>query len=362
MSDDDIPAPDAIPATMKRLVVMAPGKDIASCKIEIEEVPVPKPAPNQVLVKVVAAAINPSDYGAWARCKPEQCPLAMGMEGCGVVVQTGEGSLLSSFTTSWTCPVGTKVGFTSLKNNQGSYSEYVVADAVGGVFPMPEDLPIEDAASFFVNPYTAIGICDMVRSEGSKAFVLTAAASQLGQMLVKLAPTEGVEMICVVRREEQSEMLKKLGAKHVIVSGSGDDDSWKEELQAKITELEATVAFDAVAGTSTGDLLDVLPPSGTVYVFGGLSGRIQNIDVTALIYKEKKLKGFFLSSWIKNGGMLIMMIRMITASKKVNPGLSGGWSSSQFKDTTLEKARDDIVELLGSSITGQKLRIRFESS
>jgi NADPH2:quinone reductase len=345
--------PDEIPTTMKRLVVTAPGKDVASCKIEIEEVPVPTPGSGEVLIKVAAAAINPSDYGSWYRCKPEQCPFTMGKEGSGVVVATGGG-----FGTM-TCPVGTKVGFVGLKKKQGAYSEYVVALAIESVFRMPDDLPVEDGASFFVNPYTAIGILDTAKEQGAKAIIHTAAASQLGQMLVKLAPTEGVEVINVVRREEQAELLKNLGAQHVVVTGSGD--SWKEELKSKVEELGATVAFDAVAGQSTGDLLDVLPPKGSVYVYGGLAGRVENVDPMALIYHEKKLKGFFLTNWIQQGGTLTMLYRLMTASRKVNSGLKqGGWSSSQFKDTKLESAQADIVELLDSSSTGQKLRIRFD--
>ena len=116
---------EEIPNTMKRLVVMAPGETVASCKIEVQEVPVPKPTSNQVLIKVVAAAVNPSDYGVWTRCRPEQCPLEMGKEGSGIVVATGGG-----FST-YACPVGSKVGFINLKNKQGSYSEFVVADAIG---------------------------------------------------------------------------------------------------------------------------------------------------------------------------------------------------------------------------------------
>jgi NADPH2:quinone reductase len=348
--------PDEIPTTMKRLVVTAPGKDLACCKIEIEEVPVPKPGSGEVLIKVAAAAINPSDYGTWTRCKPEHCPLAMGSEGSGVVVATGEG-LVSSLAT-FACPVGTKVGFTGLKNKQGAYSEYVVASATEAVFAMPDDLPAEDAASFFVNPYTVVGILATAKEEGAKTIIHTAAASQLGQMLVKFAPTEGMEVINVVRREEQAELLKNIGAKHVVVTGSGF--SWKEELASKIKELGATVAFDAIAGQSAGDLLDALPPKGTVYVYGGLAGKVENVDPMALIYKEKKLKGFYLKSWIQQGGTLSMLFRMMSASRKVNSGLKqGGWSSSQFKDTTMENAQADIVKALDSSITGQKLRIRF---
>ena len=351
---------DEIPKTMKRLVVTAPGKDLPSCKIGIEEVPVPEPGAGQVLVKVTAAAVNPSDYGSWYRCTPEQCPFAMGSEGCGVVVKVGPG-FMTSVATALTCQVGTKVGIAGLKNKQGTYAEYVIADAPIGVYPMPADLPIEDAASFFVNPYTAIGILDTVKSKGSKAFVHTAAASQLGQMIVKLAPQENIEVINLVRREEQAEMLKKLGAKHVVVTGS-DEAKWKAELQSKIIELEATVAFDAIAGTMSGDLLDLMPPKGSVYIYGGLAGKAENINPLALIYQEKELKGFFLSSWIQKGDPVRMIARMMAAGSKVNAGLAnGGWSSSQFKDTTMENAQADVVKLMESSATGAKLRIRFDT-
>jgi hypothetical protein len=107
--------------------------------------------------------------------------------------------------------------------------------------------------------------------------------------------------------------------------------------------------------------LDVLPPKGTVNVYGGLAGRVKNVDPLALIYQEKKLKGFFLKAWLTQGGTISSLYRIITTSRKVNSGLKqGGWSSSQFKDTTLENAQADIVKLLDSSITGQKLRIRFD--
>lgn len=340
-----------IPSTMKRLVVTSPGHSVASCTIEIQELPVPKPVSGQVLIKVVAAAINPSDYGTWYRCRPDQCPLVMGKEGSGVVVASGGG--LTTFNIS----IGSKVGFINLPNRQGAYSEYVVAAAMN-VFTMPQDLPTEDAASFFVNPYTAIGIIDVAKNEGAKVLVHTAAASQLGQMIVKLAPSEGMEIINVVRREEQAELLKKIGAKHVIVSGGG---SWKEELRAKVEELGATVAFDAVSGESTGDMMDVLPNNGTVYLYGGLMGKASNIDPMNLIYKGKKLKGFFLTNWIQSGGVLSMAPRMFKASSKVNSGLKeGGWSSSTFMDTTMENAQADLVKLIENSATGHKLRIRFD--
>lgn len=138
-----------------------------------------------------------------------------------------------------------------------------------------------------MNPFTAVGILETVKMEGSSAFVHTAAASQLGQMLVKLAPSENIEIINVVRHQEQAELLQKLGAKHFVVTTS-DNDSWKQELDAKMKELNVTIAFDAVASATTGDLMDILPPNGTVYVYGKLAGRIQNVEPINLIYHWKE--------------------------------------------------------------------------
>ncbi|KAL9178955.1 hypothetical protein ACHAXT_011928 [Thalassiosira profunda] len=349
-----------VPATMKRLVAKEPGHDVASCKIEVETADVPSPKSGELLIRVVAAPINPSDYGEWYKSNASKYPLTMGKEGCGVVVQSGGGLATYRFS------IGAKVGFIGLTKGQGSYSEYVSVDA-SSCFNMPDDVPIEDCASFFVNPYTAIGILDTaVNKEKSPAFVHTAAASQLGQMIAKLAPEEDVDVIHVVRREEQAEILRKLGAEHVVVTGSGSDEEsmekWKEELKRKIKELDCTCAFDAVSGRMTGDLLDCMPPKGTVYTYGGLAGKCSNITPSDLIYRKKELKGFLLTNWVRDGGMMSMVPRMLRASGKVNAGLKGpdGWSSTQFEDTTLEKAHDDIVRLLSSSATGKKLRIRFD--
>lgn len=349
-----------IPKTMKRLVVKSPGKDLSTCQIEVEtDTPVPIPKSGQVLIKVIASAINPSDYGSWFRCKPEQCPYAMGKEGSGIVVQLGGG--MSAYLRS-SIKIGTKVGFVNLKNKQGSYSEYVVADLLGGVFAIPETVPVENAASFFVNPYTAIAILDTVKQQhGSTSFVHTAAASQLGQMIVKLSLLEGVDVINVVRREEQAELLKSIGAKHVIVT-TNDDESWKDELKIKMKELNTTVAFDAVSGQSTGDMIDCLPKNGICFLYGGLAGKVTNINPMDLIYYNKKIEGWLLTKWL--GSNISMIPKLYSATNKVMSGLENddGWSSSQFLDTTLENAHKDLIDLVGSNkSTGKKLRIRISA-
>lgn len=351
---------------MKRLVVTSPGNgtSVADCTVEIQTVETPTPKSGEVLVKVTAAPINPSDYGSWYRSKQPSYPMVIGKEGCGIVVATGGG--LSTYR----APVGTKVGFVCNDSKQGSYAEYVTMSAITGIFPMPEDVPIEDCASFCINPYTAVGILDTAQQAAaatgggsSKAIVHTAAASQLGQMLNKLADLQGMEIINIVRRQEQKELLEKLGAKHIVVTTStGEEETWKAELKAKVKELGATCAFDCVSGEMTGHLMDCMPNKGTVYLYGGLAGSVSGINPLDLIYRKKQLKSFYLTSWIQCGGLMKMAPRMMSAGKIVNSGLKSpdGWCCSQFQDTTMENAHAEIVQLLGSSITGKKLRIRFD--
>ena len=348
---------DEIPSEMRRLVVMSPGTgtSVKDCTIAVESIQTPKPSSGEVLIKVVAAPVNPSDYGSWMRGSGDDYPMPMGKEGSGIVVAT------NGYLAGFRFPVGTKVGFVVMDTKQGSYSEYVTANTMVSVFSMPQDKPIEDCASFFVNPYTACGILDTAKTKsGSTAIVHTAAASQLGQMLNKLAPSEGMQIINVVRREEQADLLKGLGAEHVIVTNRSG--TWKKELKTKIRDLGATCAFDAVAGDTTGALVEVLPDGGTCYVYGGLSKKhIGNVNPLDLVYRNKKIQGFLLNPWIENGGFLAMIHRLYKTGLKVNSGVHGGWCSSEFQDTTIEKTYDDILALIACGTNGKKLRVRFDA-
>eukprot|EP00310_Coccolithus_braarudii_P014691 CAMPEP_0183340676 /NCGR_PEP_ID=MMETSP0164_2-20130417/7147_1 /TAXON_ID=221442 /ORGANISM="Coccolithus pelagicus ssp braarudi, Strain PLY182g" /LENGTH=347 /DNA_ID=CAMNT_0025510851 /DNA_START=95 /DNA_END=1138 /DNA_ORIENTATION=+ len=341
---------------MRRLVLATPSpeKDARKIELKIEEVPIPVPRAGEVLIKVVAAPVNPSDYGEWFNTAPSKCPMVVGKEGCGIVVASG------SITTKIWTSVGQKVGFVNLPKGQGSYSEYVTAPAATSIFPMPDDLPVETAASFFVNPYTVVGILDTCEELGAKGLVHTAAASQVGQMMVKLVKIrKDVTLINVVRREEQAATLRALGAEHVVVSSV---EGWETELEALIKKYKITVAFDAIAGDMTGTLLTMLPPKGSAFVYGNLAQKpMGNIASLDLIYRKKKLNGFFLTSWLMKGGHIQMLGRLRKARLLVNPGLVGGWSSSKFVDTTLDKALEQFATMFeGGSFTDAKLRIRFD--
>lgn len=355
-----------IPTTMKRIVLAQPNKDISKAELKVEEIAMPVPKSGEVLIRVIAAPVNPSDYGEWTHVPPsteEFEAKPAGHEGSGIVVASGGGVYANSI-------VGCNVGFVSNVKGQGSYQEYITVDAIKGVFPLPSTVKVEDAASHFVNPYTAAGFIDTVRARHhgttTPGFVHTAAASQLGVMLVKLVAhleaTTGSSMniINVVRREEQAATLRALGAKHIIIS---TQDGWQELLRQMIKELKIQIAFDAIAGEMSGILLDALPPKGTLYVYGRLSNEgcsgIQPLD---LIYRKKRVEGWLLTNWLLAGDSMSMLLRIRAATALVHAGLEkeDGWSTSRFSDCTIHEMKDRFVEMVkDKGFTGNKLRIRF---
>jgi NADPH2:quinone reductase len=351
------------PETMRRWVLTEVNKDVSKAKLNLETVPVPTPKSGQVLIKVIATPVNPSDYGVWCRNRPVTDPEPIGNEGSGICIQSGGGFYANS------C-VGKNVGFVCNVKNNNAYSEFVLVDALKGVYILPDNVDVKDAASHFVNPYTACGFLDTVRERHVQSstsplpgFVHTAACSQLGQMLVKLCLKEKIILINVVRREEQAETLRQLGAKYVVVTKGGE---WEIELKKLIKEHGIQFAFDAVAGEMTGKILKLLPKKGTMFVYGRLSNQpcseIQPLD---LIYMRKKLEGWFLSSWATEGGMFAAQRRLKAATKVVHEGLAdkeSGWPHSQFEDCSLEEMQEKFLDFYRNGFTGRKLRIVMDDS
>merc|ERR1740129_2313195 len=221
------------------------------------------------------------------------------------------------------------------------------------VYALPDDQPAEDGCAFFVNPFTVVGIVETVKERGGKAFIHTAAGSQLGQMMVKYCKQEGVTLVNVVRRQEQVELLRSLGAEHIVSTGESD---WQSKLTDLIKGLGIKHAFDAVAGDMSGTLLGLLPPGSTVWVYGRLApepvGNIQPLD---LIYRGKRVEGFILTQWLIKGGMLTALLRSIRTAGQVRKHLKDTFASD-FKDTSLESMRSDYSALHASGITGSKMR------
>jgi len=346
-----------LPKKMKRLVVLETPEDykgfddLKNFKVAVDEVDLPTPGPGEVLVKMVSAAVNPSDEGDLRQAahhlpKGIKFPKVFGREGSGVVVASGRGLMARGM-------LGKKVGVTGA----GTWQEYVCIPAKPpSACSLDQSLPVESAASFFVNPLTAVALCDVAKRKGSPVFIHTVGNSQLGQMMVKLAKSQGVTIVNMVRKEEGKALLESLGADYVVVTSR---EGWQDEIKALVERLNISVVLDAIAGDMTGTMMKLLPAKSTTIVYGGLAGaNVGNLPVIDMIYESKKMEAFFLRSWLTEGGMLKTILRLRSCFKLTMPALGeGGWAESLFEDCRME---DMWPKMCKSQSKTKKLRIRMD--
>lgn len=232
-------------------------------EISLADVEVPEPATDEVLVRIEATPINPSDLGLLFGAAdmgtakqsgsaerpvisaqvPEKALKAMaarldqsmpvGNEGAGVVVKAGSAPAAQAL-------LGKKVAIIG----GAMYAQYRSIKAVQ-CLRLPDDATPADGASCFVNPLTALGMVETMRAEGHSALVHTAAASNLGQMLNRICLKDGVALVNIVRKQEQVDLLRAQGAKFVCNTGSPD---FMAELTEALAATGATIAFDATGG------------------------------------------------------------------------------------------------------------------
>jgi len=287
---------ETIPAQMHALQLEAFHEDVAEAIASLQLVTkrVPVPGPGQVLVKIEAAPCNPSDLlflqARYAQLKT--LPSVPGWEGAGTVVAKGGGWIARWLQDK-------RVACSIQGDRDGTWGQYVVANALECI-PLKSALPIEQGASLIINPLSAMGLLDTARRDGHRAAVHTAGASQLGRMLLAIGRETRFPLIHVVRRAAQVELLQSLGAQHVLDASEKD---FAQRLRGRCRELDATAAFEAVAGEMTGIVLQALPPGSTVYLYGALSEKAcSNINPIAIIFERKSLTGFFLASWVARRG------------------------------------------------------------
>ncbi len=313
--------------------------------LHVAERPIPTPGPGEVLVRVEAAACNPSDLlfltGNYVSAK--DLPSAPGWEGAGTVVAAGPG-LFGSFLK------GRRVAFGTLETSDGSWGEYCLTEAKRCI-PVAKDISTEQAADLIVNPMTAIGMLAEARKGKHRAAISTAGASQLGRMVLALAKREGYPVIHTVRRPEQAELLRSLGADHVLDSSSPDFES---ELSSKANDLRATIAFDAIAGESPNQLLEAMPPLSKVLVYGVLAGSQEMpMNVGPVLSKASGIEGFYLIHWMENAGPL----QLLFAARKAQRLFADGTFKTQIaRRVSLEDAVSGI-EAYVQDMTGGKTLI-----
>mmetsp|Transcript_1030 Transcript_1030/g.2513 ORF Transcript_1030/g.2513 Transcript_1030/m.2513 type:complete len:337 (-) Transcript_1030:3623-4633(-) len=279
-------------------------------EIVVENVPIPTPGPGEILVRMDSSPINPSDLaflgGAYPSPKPNPC--IPGFEGSGTVVESG-GSLYG-----WSL-VGKRVAVTSDQNSfYGCWAEYLVTPAKN-CFKIADEVSLEEASCFFVNPLTVVMFLKHIQTGKHQAVIQNAAASALGKMLIKSLQRLNIPIINIVRRAEQVEILRDIGAEHVLDSSQED---FKIRLHELSRQLNATIGFDAIAGDATGVIFNALQPGGTVYVYGGLSeAQSAGLGILDLIAMDKSVKGAWLTPWISKQGMFGAWCAITTVQKYI---------------------------------------------
>ncbi|MDX5339805.1 MAG: zinc-dependent alcohol dehydrogenase family protein [Cyclobacteriaceae bacterium] len=251
--------------------------------LRLKDSPIPNPKPHEVLVKVSARNINPSDlmfirgmYGITPKL-----PSSAGFEACGVVEKGDEAGTIKP---------ETRVMFLGI----GTWREYVCVPALS-VIPVPPQMPDEVACQAFVNPMTAYG---MLLESGLKEgdwLLVTAGASAFGKFAIQMAKAKGIKVAVTVRQDAQKQMLQDLGADLVVNS---DAEKIQKVIPEK-TEGGVHVIFDAVGGILGAKALACLRPKGKMLVFGALALENMPINSGLLIFKNLKIEGFWLSSWME---------------------------------------------------------------
>jgi NADPH:quinone reductase len=243
-------------------------------RLALAEKPVDPPGDDEVVVRLEAVPVNPSDLmtllagadpaeattegqasapGTCIPVPPETAsayrgrigtPLEPGLAGAGTVIATGRNCERM---------IGRRVAALSMR--RGTFGQYVTVSTAECAL-LPQGVSSREGADVFCNPMTALAIAETVRLEGHRALIHTAAASNLGRMLVRICQEDGIPLVNVVRRDEQAKLLGSIGADHICNSSAPD---FAEQLRAAIAATGATIAFDAIGGgTMPGVLLEAM--------------------------------------------------------------------------------------------------------
>ncbi len=349
-------------------------------ELSLVDVPVPAPGPDEVVLRVEAAPINPSDIGllfgaadmATARQAgavttasiPERAmkamagrleqSMAVGNEGAGVVVEAGASATAQAL-----------LGRTVAALGGAMYSQYRCVK-VEQCLPLPDGTTPAEGAAAFVNPLTALGMVETMRREGHKALVHTAAASNLGRMLNRICLQDGIDLVNIVRRPEQAALLRAAGAVYVC-DASGD--GFVDELTDSLVATGATIAFDAIGGGRlASQILNAMEVaigrSASEYSRYGSATHKQVYIYGGLDTGPTELQRGFGMAWGIGGWLLFPFLQRIGPAaaaalrQRVAAELKTTFASHYAKEISLAEAlQPDVIAVYGRRATGAKLLI-----
>lgn len=372
----------SLPATYLQMISTVSAD--AGLLMELVEKPMPTPGPDDIVIRVEATPINPSDQGVmfgWASMgaasssgsgaetkltapvSPQGMgvmkarigqPLSVGNEGAGTVVAAGSGEYAQSLLGKVVAVMG-----------GGMYAQYRLAPAAMALV-LQDGHSARDGASCFVNPLTALSMVETMRMEGHTALVHTAAASNLGQMLNRICQADGVELVNIVRKPDQARLLRDMGAKYVVDSSS---DSFMAELTDAIHATGATLAFDATGGgTLASSILTAMEGAAArtpgaysiygsvhhkqVYLYGGLD--TSPTTLSRGYGMAWGVGGWLLPNFLAKAGMEVAM----RLRARVAAELKTTFASHYTCDLSLVQALDaETVKRYYAKTTGEKYLI-----
>jgi len=359
-------------------------KSSGELEISLQSVPTAEPGPGEVVVRIEATPINPSDLGllvgaadlATAKASatkanpvitatvPEAGMAAMagrldqslpvGNEGAGVVIRTGSSDEARAL-----------MGKTVSMIGGAMYAQYRTI-RVSECMPLPEGTTAVEGASWFVNPLTALGMTETMRREGHRALVHTAAASNLGQMLNKICIRDGIRLVNIVRSRQQADLLSKIGARHVVDQTS---PSFVDDLTNALVQTGATIAFDAIGGGKlAGQILTAMETainkSAAVYSRYGSNVHKQVYIYGSLDPRPLELNRAFGMAWGIGGWLLLPFLMKIGPAdqqklkERVVGELKTTFASHYTKVVSLAEALDpQNLAIYAKRATGEKFLI-----
>jgi NADPH:quinone reductase len=370
------------PQTGLQLVSLV--KKSGQLEVSLIDVPLVEPGPQEVVVRVEAAPLNPSDlallfgvadmntakpsgtatHPAITASIPQHLmrvmagrldqPMPVGNEGAGVVIKAGASPAAQAL-----------LGKTVAVLGGGMYAQYRTL-RLDQTLLLPENTPPAAGASCFVNPLTALGMVETMRREGHTALVHTAAASNLGQMLNRICLQDGVALVCIVRTPEQAQLLRSQGAKHIVDSSAA---SFMEDLTAALSVTGATIAFDAIGGGKLASQIltcmeAVAASKLTEYSRYGSTVFKQVYIYGMLDRGPTELMRSFGFAWSVSGWLLMPFLQKIGAEgvqrlrARVVAELQTTFASRYTREISLRDAlQPAILEQYGKIKTGEKFLI-----
>lgn len=353
-------------------------------KLNLVNVDTVEPKSEQVVVRVEASPINPSDLGLLLGMADVSTAKQVGSDDNPAISAQVPEKILPSLRARWdeSMPVGNEGGGVVVAAGDSEAAQALLGKTVGVLggamygeyrtlhlsqcLAMHEGVTPRESASCFVNPLTALGMVETMKQEGFKALIHTAAASNLGQMLQKICINDGVDLVNIVRKPEQAELLRSIGAAHVCDSSQ---DTFVDDLTAAIVATGAYLAFDATGGGELANQILVAMEAAAnktateysrygstqdkqVYIYGGLERRPTTLT-----------RGYGMQ-WSVGGWLLTPFLQKIGAQRaqelrqRVADEIKTTFASSYTEEISLAQALQvDVLQTYALQATGKKFLI-----